>query len=134
MKVWQIVLLALAGIGLLAGGGVWGVLHLTADGRALARGFVIDFLSDPEAARAAMVPGLAADWPLERLRAEADRLEPFETTSFTSYSAEMGVGTTVKGTATTASGCKSPVTVEMFEGEVIAFEFKIACLRSDVGA
>jgi hypothetical protein len=123
------ILIIVAGLAALGGVVLAIVLMVTSADRKVAKQFVMDLTSgNTEAAIAAMHQELAKEFPPDALQAAVANAEPLIDVSFSSINASGG-RTSLEGTATTATGCESVVSVTLLGDAIIAFNIAPMCQK-----
>ncbi|WP_186827026.1 hypothetical protein [Shimia ponticola] len=111
----------------LVGGGLIFGLSSSGTERDLARTF-ISHVSDRDfpSMRDMMHPELAKQFPIETLSRELGQVAVYDDVNFNGFNVGTN-GTTINGSASTASGCTSPMTFTFRDDIIIAFTINPLC-------
>jgi hypothetical protein len=124
------VLYIILGLAVLGGAAFAIVMFVTSADREMAKKFVMDMSSGAhEQAAAAMHEELLKEFPITRMQEAFQSVEPYTEVSFNSINANGG-RTSLEGTATTASGCESIVSITLLNDKIVSFNINPLCQKS----
>jgi hypothetical protein len=123
----KLALKIIAGIAVLGGGAFAIVMFVTSGDRTMAKQFVMDLSSGAhEQAASVMHEELLKEFPVERMQEAFQNVKPYTEVGFNSINASGG-RTSLEGTATTADGCESIVSVVLLNDKIVSFNINPLC-------